>query len=85
MKQVRIRHPQAGESTVAPSALPHWRSLGWEPIEDEPAAPPAAEGEPAAPPAAGEPAAPPAVPEEPGEQKKSSGRPRRRISKESDQ
>jgi hypothetical protein len=41
MKTVRIVHPEAGEARVAQSAVPHWRSSGWEQAEDPPAAKPA--------------------------------------------
>jgi hypothetical protein len=34
---VRIVHPEAGEARVAPSAVPHWRSSGWEQAEEPPA------------------------------------------------
>lgn len=38
-ESVTIKHPTAGTSKVAPSAVPHWRSLGWELVEDAPAEP----------------------------------------------
>lgn len=34
MKTVTVRHPKAGEGDVPESAVPHWRSLGWEPVDE---------------------------------------------------
>lgn len=35
MKQVKIRHPKAGEATVPESSVPHWRSRGWQPVDEQ--------------------------------------------------
>lgn len=35
---VLITHPEAGEALVPASAVPHWRSSGWSPVEETPAA-----------------------------------------------
>jgi hypothetical protein len=37
METVTIRHPEAGEAQVAASAVPAWRSSGWELVEEPPA------------------------------------------------
>ena len=37
MNMVKIRHPEAGEARVAESAVPEWRSSGWELVEEPPA------------------------------------------------
>ena len=37
MKTVRIVHPEAGEAQVPESAVPHWRSSGWDIAEEPPA------------------------------------------------
>lgn len=34
MKTVKIVHPEAGESEVPESAVPHWRSSGWVPADE---------------------------------------------------
>lgn len=45
MNTVRIVHPEAGEAEVPESAVPAWRSSGWElaPEPEEPQAPPKSE------------------------------------------
>ena len=35
MKQVKISHPKAGEATVPEMAVPHWRSRGWQPVDEQ--------------------------------------------------
>ena len=35
MDQVKIRHPEIGEATVAASAVPHWQSRGWRPVDKQ--------------------------------------------------
>lgn len=39
MKLVRMTHPDAGESEVPASAVPHWRASGWQVAEEAPAEP----------------------------------------------
>jgi hypothetical protein len=34
MKQVKIRHPKVGEAAVPESSVPHWRSRGWELVDE---------------------------------------------------
>jgi hypothetical protein len=41
MNMVTIRHPEAGEAQVPASAVPAWRSSGWELVEEPPAKKPA--------------------------------------------
>lgn len=36
MNFVRMTHPEAGESQVPASAVPHWRASGWQVAEAEP-------------------------------------------------
>lgn len=36
MDQVKIRHPEAGEATVPESAVPHWQTRGWQPVDQKP-------------------------------------------------
>jgi hypothetical protein len=38
---VTIVHPEAGEAQVPESAVPHWRSSGWDVAEEQPAEKPA--------------------------------------------
>lgn len=42
MNLVRIVHPEAGEAEVPESAVPHWRSSGWELAPEREETPPAA-------------------------------------------
>lgn len=41
MTLVKITHPEAGEALVPASAVPHWRTCGWSPVDEtgEPDAP----------------------------------------------